>query len=363
MSLAKDLSDSVTNGLAELTHWSSGLRWIDVPEPVQRRCAMIFADDLSAIVAARNEPELRVMVELFARSSGPPEAAIFDESGRRFDRSTAAAVNGSAAAWCELDSGYRRAVCHGGLYCIPALLAEGEATGATMEEMLRALLIGYETISRVARTFSDRDLILHPHASLAATGAAATVAALRKHPSDLAAAAISTAATLVTPGPFNHAVEGALVRNVWPGAGGASGIRAVDWTEIGITGRDESLYDVYSTVFGAAVCPNAISDGLGNVWAVSAGYHKLHACCQYSHAAVEATLDVMSEISKLVDSTDIQSIHLDTHRLGRKLDNPSPSTTLAAKFSMQHVLATAAHHGHTSIPRHHCLEPSDSRIT
>ena len=345
--------EKIAQGLAELSRWITSFAWSDVPLRVRRRVARIFSDDLAAIVAARGEPELRVSVAQLARSSGSPEATVFDGSGCRFDRFSAALANGSAADWCELDSGYRKAVCHGGLYCVPALLAEGEAEGESLHAMLRALLAGYETVSRVAHTFEFADLVLHPHGTLAAVGAAATVAALRPTTPDMIAAAISTAATMVVPGPFNHAVEGALVRNVWPGVGAATGIRAVDWTEAGITGRPESLHDVYAAALGATAHPDRLVRDLGSSWAVDDGYHKLHACCQYGHAAVEATLDLMATMVAVDLSTDIRRIHIDTHRHGRKLDNVHPTTTLAAKFSLQHVLATTVYHGHAGAAAFH----------
>ena len=219
--------EAVAAGLAELSGWAAALAWRDVPEPSRRQVARLFADDLAAIVAARAEPELRAFVAGLARASGPAEATLFDGSGRRLDRYSAALANGCAADWCELDGGYRRGDVPCGALLPPGRARGGRGRGAcSIADMLRALLIGYETVSRVARTFERADLALHPHGSLAAIGAAAAVAALRGHPPDTAAAAISTAATLVSPGPFNHAVEGALVRNVWPGVGAAAGLRA-----------------------------------------------------------------------------------------------------------------------------------------
>jgi 2-methylcitrate dehydratase PrpD len=358
---ARDAAETA-DGLAALTRWSSALAWADIPETAQHRTATILCDDLAAIVAARDEPELGRMIDQLALSSGPAEATIFDGTGRRFDRYTAALGNGAASDWCELDSGYRRAVCHGGIYCVPALLAEGEAEGASLEDMLRALVIGFETISRVARTFTFDNLVHHPHGSLAAVGAAATVAALRRYSHELALAAITTAATMVVPAPFNHAVEGALIRNVWPGVGASTGIRAADWVQAGITGRPEGLHDVYAVALGAKAAPRELSEGLGVSWAVEDSYHKLHACCQYSHAAVEATLDILDALPAGVSPDNIQRIRIDTHWRGQLLDKQHPPTTLAAKFSLQHVLATTARHGHANADAFHADTLEDPSI-
>jgi len=351
MTDATDDANRIAAGLSALTEWSAGLRWSDVPEAIRRRAAVVLADDLAAIVAARDEPELMALHDGMARSSGRAEATVFNARGQRLDRYSAATGNGSAADWCELDEGYRRVICHAGLYCVPALLAEAEATGASGEDVLRALAIGYETAGRVARAFTWSTLTLHPHGSLAAVGAAATVAALRRLPAATAAAAIGSAATMVVPGPFNHTVQGALVRNVWPGVGAWSGLRAVDWADAGITGRPESLYDVYGAAFAGDCHPDELTDELGQTWALADGYHKLHACCQYAHSAVEAMLAALPQVAGGADA--IRRIHIDTHWRGQKLDNVRPATTLAAKFSIQHILAATAVHGHAGAEAFH----------
>lgn len=346
----------IVSGLKTITDWSATLRWADIPDPIRRRAALVLADDLAAIVAARDEPELIALQDGLAKSSGSAEATVFNGRAAdvgRLDRYSAATANGVAADWCELDEGYRRVICHAGLYCVPALLAEAEATGCSGKQTLRALVIGYETAARIARCFVDPELVLHPHGSLAALGAAATICALRRLEPEIAAAALSSAATLVVPGPFNHTVEGALVRNVWPGAGAWSGMRAVDWAQAGIAGRPESLHDVYARAFSCTPHPEQLTDGLGEDWALADGYHKLHACCQYGHSAVEASLALVERAGRIEDPDQLAGIHIDTHWKGRHLDNPSPETTLAAKFSMQHMLAATARFGHAGAEAFH----------
>jgi 2-methylcitrate dehydratase PrpD len=348
----------IADGLAELTKWSSGLEWASVPAPIRLRAALVLCDDLAAMIAARDEPEVIAFQDGLARSSGAAEASVFNGRVMRLDRYSAAVANGGASDWCELDEGYRRAICHAGIYCLPALLAEAEATGARGAELLRALVVGYEITARVARTFTWPNLTLHPHGSLAAIGAAASIAALRRVSAQDAAAAVSCAATMVVPGPYNHAVKGALVRNLWPGVGAWSGMRAVDWVAAGITGRPESLHDVFAAAFGATVAPDALTENLGKEWALTDGYHKIYACCQYSHSAVEATLSLLEKAG----GPEIKQIHIDTHWRGQTLDNVAPSTTLAAKFSMQHILTSTTIHGHAGAEAFHASTLDDPAI-
>lgn len=333
--------EAVAAGLKGLTEWSSALTWADVPGPVRLRAALVLSDDLAAMVAARDEPELAAAQLGIMRSAGRAEATLFNARGDRADRYSAATANGCAADWCELDGGYRRVICHAGIYALPAILAEAEAEGHSAEDVLRALVIGYETSARVARCFTFPNLVLHPHGSLAAIGAAAGTAAIRRLGATDAAAAISSAATMVLPGPYTHPINGSLVRNVWPGVAAWTGMRATDWALAGIRGLPSALNDVYVDAFGATAHPAELTEGLGEAFALSDGYHKVFACCQYGHATIEATIRLRAR----ADWRRVEGIHLDTHYKARVMDNTDPDTTIAGKFSIQHIAATAAVHG------------------
>jgi 2-methylcitrate dehydratase PrpD len=350
----------VAEGIRGLISWAAAVDWKDVPEAVRRRAALVLADDIAAIVAARDEPEVVKLQAGMLRSSGPPEATIFRGGRSRADRASAAVSNGAAADWCELDEGYRRAMCHAGLYTLPALLAEAEATGRTLAETLRGLVLGYEICGRFARAFRFPKLVLHPHGSLAAIGAATGVAALRRLDDATFLAAVTAASTMVVPGPFNHAVLGALVRNVWPAAGAWCGMRAVDWAECGIGGLAQSPYHVFVEGFGGEPHPTELTAGLGQDWAIAEGYQKLHACCQYAHSTVEALLAATAARQPRAD--DIERVLIEAHPLGMKLDNRAPATTLAAKFSIPQVAAATLVLGHAGASAFASSTLSDSAI-
>ena len=346
----------------DLVRWASGLEWDAIPPAIRSRAALILADDFASMVAARDVPELEAMRKAALAMSGPAEALIHDGSGRRLDRQRAALVNGSAADWCELDGGYRLAVCHAALYCVPALLAEAEATGKTLRETLVALVAGYEVVARVARCFAFPRLVMHPHGGLATLGAAAAVARLRGVDAELFRKALDSAAALVVPGPFNHAVEGALMRNVWPGICAENGIRAVDWAAMGVHGGANALHEVFADIFGARPDPAALNRGLGESFAMQDAYHKLHACCQYAHSTVEAVLGAVASADGPIDVDTVRSLSVETHEKGRMLDNARPATSLAAKFSIQHIAAATLASGHAGATAFHSSTLADPQL-
>ena len=334
----------VEQGLRTLMQWAAGVQLSDIPASVQRKAALIIADNLAATVAARDEPEVQRAQQQLERMSGPPQATVFRGGRPRTDRVSATLANGIAQSWCELDEGYRLAPCHGGLYILPALLADAEALGLTVGETLRATVVSYEVIARIARCWVFPQLTLHPHPALASVGGAAACAAARGFDAALFFDAVTAACTLINVGHFQHAVEGALVRNVWAAVGGSNGMRCADWAQCGIGGMAQGPYSTFTTLLGQAPAPQHLGAQLGAEWAITQGYHKLHACCQSTHSAVEATLAAIERMRPGTSSADIDHMVLETHRPG--MSNRAPPTTLASKFSFEHVLATTQVHGH-----------------
>lgn len=340
------LQSAAADGVAALSRWAAAVESEALPEAIWGRAALVVADNLAAVVAARDEPEIRPLHDQLLGAGATVEATVFRGGRPRTDRYSAAVANGAAADWCELDEGYRKAPCHGGLCVLPALWAEAEAEGHTVRELLRALVIGYEVVTRFARGFPFPDLKLHPHATLPAIGAAAGIAAIRRLPPETFLAAVTGASTMVAPGPFNHAVKGALVRNVWAGVGAWVGLRSVDWAGFGIGGVASSPHDVFVGGLGTEAWPDELTADLGQSWGIADGYHKIYACCQYSHSAVESLEELLVRRPDIDAATDIECIIVETHWRGLTLENKRPATSLAAKFSLPHIMAATGHLGH-----------------
>jgi len=315
-----------------------------LPERARRRAALILADDLGAMIAASTEPQVAAAVEgVAASSSAVAEATIFSRGARRLDRYAAATANGMAAAWCELDEGFRLTPCHAGAYLLPALLAEAEVRDASVDEVLSGLARAYELTARLALAFPFATMTVHPHAAFSTIGAAAGAGVMRGLAGAKLADSVSAAASMTFAGPFGIAPDGALVRNAWTAAGAWIGLRTADWTAQGIAGLASTPYDVFVTVFGTGSVPNAMTDGLGERWAVEDGYHKVFACCQYAHSALEATLELGARAAKAGRSpADLAEIVVETHPKGMNLITVEPVTVLGAKFSMPHAAAAGA---------------------
>src|SRR5688572_31077367 len=328
----------------KLIEWAVEAVRKPLPEPVRRRAAIILSDDIGAMVAGSLETQVARARQAFLKTcSATSEATVLAKGAPRADRYAAASANGMAITWCELDEGFRNASCHGGAYTIPALLAESEAQGRTTEEVLRALAVAYEVTTRFALAFPFPVFNVHPHAAFAAIGGAAAASLARRQDAETMLAAVTGAASMSFAGPFDTAVEGALIRNAWTAAGAWIGLRAADWAEAGIGGNDVTPYDVFVGAYKTNAKPEALVAGLGDTWSVTNGYHKIFACCGYAHSAVEATLELLGRMQNKKE--EISEIVVEAAPGGQALRNAEPETVLAAKFSMPHAIAATVQLG------------------
>src|SRR5439155_7945637 len=71
-------------------------------------------------------------------------------SGRRAPARTAALLNGTAAHVVEFDDIFRDAIYHPGAPVVAAALAAAQEAGASGEQLIRAVVVGYEISTRIA---------------------------------------------------------------------------------------------------------------------------------------------------------------------------------------------------------------------
>jgi|DEB0MinimDraft_12_1074336.scaffolds.fasta_scaffold02638_6 2-methylcitrate dehydratase PrpD len=336
--------------LSDLAQRVSGLSTGEIAlEPeIRQRSALVLVDDLAAMIAGSGAEQVaRLDENQRERSAGGEARTVL---GSKLARANAALVNATAADWDELDEGYRPATCHGGLYALPAAMAEAESSGADIAQVLRAVVVGYEVSTAHARLYRPTaSLVLHPHAVFSSLGAASAVASLRKCESTSFQQVIQVAATMTLAGPYQHALDGHEVRNAWAGAGAMLGFVAADLASAGILGSTDSAYESLHGGLGYQVSEDELLYGIQG-WAIEHGYHKAYPCCQYAHSSVEATLSIVDRDLIGQRPEDIEEILVEVHPLGFALANRSPQTSLGGKFSVPHAVATVIAHRNAGLP-------------
>ena len=356
------MREAAAQGLQELVVWAVRQELSDIPIEVQQQTVLVIADDLAAMLSAQNEPQVMAAHQQMLAREPAGSATLFRQGRPQLSALQAALGNALSASWNELDEGYRKAVCHAGLYTLPVLLAVAESEKLSTAEVLRASTLAYEVTARFARTWPFKALIIHPHALFNVVGATAAIGFLRRLPAPQMLAALSNASTLGAVGPFTLAVRGALIRNAWAAAGVFNGFQAIEWAQAGIAGLADTPHEVYHETLGSEAHTAELSAALGLDWAVSSGYHKINACCQYAHSAIEAVSAMLQQHPQLQGGAEVAKIEVQTHRLGMTLDNVHPVTTLGAKFSLPHALAASLVYGHGGAQAFDSQAVNDARV-
>ena len=132
------LRESAGRGVQNLIDWAVQQELSDIPIEVRQQTVMVIADDLAAMLSAENEPQVAASQAMLLANGSVGQASVFRCDRAKLGPLQAALANALAASWNELDEGYRKAVCHAGLYTLPILLAIAESEKMAVSEVLRA---------------------------------------------------------------------------------------------------------------------------------------------------------------------------------------------------------------------------------
>jgi len=315
------------------------------PDPATlANAALLVADCLAVACSTVHEPEVRAARNFVLERSHLAEARLFGGPSVRGDRFLAAAANAMAMTTSEFDGGAQHTPCHAGLYIVPALLAEAEVQGARCREVLVTLVRAYELTVRIAGSFKSMQGAypnLYTHARFAVIGAACGRAMAAGASEDELRETIGIAATLITAGPRNHLIGGAMARNIWPAAATQNGMMSLEWARWGELALPTSLTDAYCGVLGFRFDATMLSAPLGSDWEINHTYHRVYACHLFYSAMIEALLEIRDHLQCDDRLDEIESIEILIHPDAIDLTDPTPRSSLSARFSTPHVAATA----------------------
>ncbi len=133
-------------------------------------------------------------------------------------------------------------------------------------------------------------------------------------------------------------LEGGTVRNLFAGVSNQMGLLVADLVATGFSGDTEGVAHVFGQVVSDRFDPSALTDDLGHRWEIMRNYFKLHACCRFNHAALDALDLLLADAPDFVPE-DIAEIIVETYGLAVELDDAAPRNVLAAKFSVSFAMA------------------------
>jgi len=300
-----------------------------------------FIDCIATMIAGARDPAPQLLRRTLQPTGG--EASLYF-SGERAPAPEAAWINGTAGHALDYDD-VASLRGHPSTVLVPAIIAEGEALGASGRDMLAAYVVGYETWAELAWRDPGHHHRKgwHPTGIFGPIGAAAACASLRRLDAQRTAYALALAASQSSGIMANF---GTMTKPFHAGRSAHSGLFAARLAEIGFTASADALE--HPQGFLSAVSPAGEVDretparGLGEEWKIVK--HRLgikkYPACYCTHRALDAMLELLARRPLRPEEIEKITVSLsDTHAL--ILRNHEPQTGLEAKFSIEFAMAAA----------------------
>lgn len=335
--------------LLQWCRWAADVRAQPLPQDVSARSRLVLLDSIGVIAAGAQEPEMVRIAERLAQriGTGGQDCAVIGMH-RRAPGPVAAFLNGSSGTMLELDEGNQFARGHPGIHVIPAALVAACRSGADGTRLLAAIAVGYELGARIGIAGKLR-VTMHPHGTWGTVGAAIAAALLAGQTPDALARSVNVASSLGLSTSRRTMLEGGTVRNTFAGWSNQIGLTVADLVDSGFSGEADGVGTVYGSVIADGWDARAMTDELGVRWEILRNYFKVHACCRYNHAALDALADIVEQAGGHLDAGDVESIDVDTYVWAAQLAGQEPHNMLSAKFSLPFSVATYIVNGEASL--------------
>jgi len=316
-------------------------RFEDIPDEAVSASKHIVADLVAAIIGGMAEPDLRQLVQHMAPDNSG-QAGLFGLENRTNCQS-AAFLNGTAGTVLEMDEGHQFAKGHPGMHVFPALFAACEGRDVSGEQFLRAFILGYDVAARIGLA-CQLNPAMHPHGTWGGLGAAAAIACLYELKETQTAKYLNIVSSLTLATSRNTMLEGGTVRNTYTGMSNQMAHLGFTLLQSGFCGEHDGIRSVFSRVVSSSFDTDAGVEKLGERFEVCRNYFKLHACCRYNHAALDALWLTMDKHPELQQLDQIKSIDVHSYNMAAELSDQAPKNVLACKFSVPFAIATTLYH-------------------
>lgn len=319
-------------------------REASIPSEARRHVANGVTDCAGCIVLGRAEPVTRIVLQAIAGNGGGDARVLFGR--QRASALDAALVNATSGHAHDYDdTGIGAHPAHPSVVIATALLAAGEAVGASGAQLTTAYVAGYEVWGELARREPIPHNVAgwHPSAVFGPLAAAGAVANLLQLSAIEAANALGIAASSAGGLVGNF---GSMTKPLQVGWAARAGVEAARLAKAGLTAAPDILEK--DGGFLASFSPEGGVDREGPVlagkswWILTNGPNiKLYPVCYSIHGAIDAILDVVRD--KGIRAADISRVEVElTPSQAANLYSLTPANVTDAKFCAAFALAAAA---------------------
>jgi len=312
-----------------------------LPAAVTGPAQLVMTDTIACMLGGWASDVAGPTSAYLAATAGSAESAIVG-SARRTDRATAALVNGTLGHALDYDDVVRTMPGHPSVAVLAALAAEASRAPASVDQVLRAYIVGVEVAVAVGRGMGVRhSKRWHSTSTCAGFGATAALSRLRGLDARTATYAIGIVASLTSG--LKHSF-GTMTKPLHAGWAAHQAMLAVDLAQAGFTSSTSIMEasDGFVAVLGDKDSSlAAMLERLGDPWVFAAPgvALKLYPCCGAAHRGIDAALEVRAKlaagdnITRIRCFTPVGSLHV--------MPYTRPKDGLQGKFSLDYCIAAA----------------------
>jgi 2-methylcitrate dehydratase PrpD len=325
--------------MMKIAEYVAALRTAPLTPDVRHHTRRAVIDWYAALIAGAQSAPATLMRTAFADEIGHGAAPLYPE-GTLTSARMAALINGTASHTAEFDDIFRDAIYHPGSPIISAAVAVAQAKGSNGDQLMRAIIAGYEISTRIGSAVAPAHYrFWHPTGTVGTFGAAAAVSVL------LDLDAIRTAHALATSGTFAAALQQAFLSDAMSkplhaGRAAEAGVTAALMAREGVTGALDILEG--ESGFGAAMANKPDWDAafadIGMHFNITRMTFKNHGCCGHIFSAIDATLALCA--SHQIKAADIESIRIEAYQVSLDVTGRLTATTpFEARFCLRYGVA------------------------
>jgi 2-methylcitrate dehydratase PrpD len=322
----------------KLARFAVELAWNDIPEPVRHQAKQALMNFFAVALAGCRAGPVETALQSLAEFSDRQQATVIGRR-ERMNALSAAFINAAGANVLDFDDTHLPTAIHPTAPVAPALFALAELRPVSGPDLLLAFILGVEIACRIGGAIFPGHYAKgwHITCTCGVFGAAAGAGRLVGLDAERMGFALGHAATQSSG--LCEAL-GFAAKSIGVGNAARNGLWSALLAEKGFDGPPEPIAGVQGFLTAMAEPPNwpALTDGLGERWALAQNAIKAYPCGFVIHPFLDCVLDWRRAHPRAaVERVTLRGNPL----LSDRTDRPDISTGREAQVSVQHAVAAA----------------------
>lgn len=338
----------------QLSQYVSSLKYADLPEQVVSRTKLLVLDTAGIALRARHEADSTpVMIAAIHRLGfGKGNTSVIGDEAS-YVAPAAAFINGALAHSLDFDDTHAPASIHSSAPIVPAALAAAEMCGAHGKELIAGIIAGYEVQIRLSLALVPKDHYdrgFHPTATCGTFGAAAAAGRILGLSAQQQVSAFGLCSSQAA-GTMQFLVDGAWNKPFQVGYAAMNGLISACFAGEGYRGTKQAIEGRagFLRSYAPDPIPEKAVEGLGEHYETMGLAVKPYPACRYSHAALDALIELRE--THQLQTDEIERVEIGLPRTGWNIignpveDKQRPQNVVDGQFSMPFCAAVVLKQG------------------